>query len=158
MDEQAKKTALRMIPYGLFALGAGEGDQATVSTVNWVTQASFAPPLVVVGVKKDTGTFERIQATQKFAISVFESGQKDLAFAFFRHVEPVDGKFGDYAYETGTTGAPILVDCPAWWECNVTDVVDRGDHAIVVGEVVEAGVRREAKPLTLAECGVNYGG
>jgi flavin reductase (DIM6/NTAB) family NADH-FMN oxidoreductase RutF len=158
MDEQAKKTALRMIPYGLFALGVGEGQEATVSTVNWVTQASFAPPLVVVGVKQDTGTFDLLKKTQKFAISVFETGQKDHAFAFFKHVEPADGKFGDIAYETHTTGAPILVDAPAWWECNVTDIVERGDHAIVVGEVIEAGVRRETDPLTLKECGVNYGG
>ena len=158
MDEAAKKTALRMIPYGLFVLGVGEGQQATVSTVNWVTQASFAPPLVAVGVKKDTNTYELLQSTQKFAVSVLGSGQKDLAFAFFRHVEPNAGKFGDYAYETKTTGAPIIVDAPAWWECNVTDVVDRGDHAIIVGEVVEAGVREQRDALTLKECGVNYGG
>lgn len=158
MDEQAKKAALRMIPYGLFALGVGEGDSATVSTVNWVTQVSFSPPLIVVGVKKDSTGFSTLQATRKFAISVYESGQKDMAFSFFRHVEPVEGKFGDYPYEPGTTGAPILTDAPAWWECEVTDIVDRGDHAVVVGEVIEAGLRRDADVLTLKECGVNYGG
>src|SRR5690606_16030884 len=108
MDEQAKKTALRMIPYGLFVLGVGEGEEANVSTINWVTQASFAPPLVVIGVKQDTGTYTTLQKTGKFAMSVLASGQKDLAFAFFRHIEPKDGKFGDYAYETHTTGAPII--------------------------------------------------
>ena len=158
MDEQAKKTALRGISYGLYVVGVKNGEDVNASTVNWVTQTSFQPPLVVVAAKAGTTTEQWMDSEKVFSVSVLESGQKDLAFAFFRHVEPVDGKFGDYAYETGTTGAPILVDCPAWWECNVTDVVDRGDHAIVVGEVVEAGVRREAKPLTLAECGVNYGG
>ena len=73
-------------------------------------------------------------------------------------MEPKDGKFGEHAYETKTTGAPILVDAPAWFECHVTDLVERGDHAIVVGTVVEAGVRRETKALTLEECGVAYGG
>lgn len=158
MDEQAKKTALRMIPYGLYVLGAGEGDDATVSTVNWMTQASFQPPLVVVGVKADAGTYTRLKDAGKFAVSILGTGQKDLAFAFFRHVEPKDGKFGDHAYETNATGAPILVDAPAWFECDVTELVERGDHAIVVGTVVEAGVRREAKALTLEECGVAYGG
>ena len=56
MDEQAKKTALRMIPYGLFGLGVGEGAQATISSVNWVTHASFQPPLHVVGVTQETVT------------------------------------------------------------------------------------------------------
>src|SRR5262249_49774697 len=46
MDEKAKKQALLMIPYGLFVLGAAHGGKQTAATVNWVTQASFNPPLV----------------------------------------------------------------------------------------------------------------
>ena len=70
MDEAAKKTALRMIPYGLFVLGVGEGDEATVSTINWVTQGSFEPPLVAIGVKKDTETFGRLKEKNAFAACV----------------------------------------------------------------------------------------
>ena len=55
MDEKAKKTALRMIPYGLYVLtGETAGGRVTASTVNWVTQASFEPPLVAVGVKVES--------------------------------------------------------------------------------------------------------
>ncbi|MBI5948947.1 MAG: flavin reductase family protein [Chloroflexi bacterium] len=158
MDEQAKKFALRMIPYGLFGLGAGTGNEATISSVNWLTQASFAPPLVAVGVRKDSGAYALIQSERKFAVSVFASGQKDLAFAFFKHVTPEGGKIAGYGFETGATGAPILLDAPAWFECNVTEIVAGGDHAIVVGEVIGAGVRETRDALTLKECGVNYGG
>jgi flavin reductase (DIM6/NTAB) family NADH-FMN oxidoreductase RutF len=46
MDEDAKKTALRMIPYGLYVLTAEDEDQnISTATVNGVTQASFKPPL-----------------------------------------------------------------------------------------------------------------
>lgn len=51
MDPNAKKTTLRMIPYGLYVLTAASGDRVAAATVNWVTQASFEPPLVAVGVK-----------------------------------------------------------------------------------------------------------
>ncbi len=49
MDAEMKKTALRMIPYGLYVLVA-ENEEGTVSaaTVKWVTQASFEPPLVAL--------------------------------------------------------------------------------------------------------------
>ena len=107
MDEQAKKTALRMIPYGLFVLGVGKGKEATASTINWVTQASFSPPLVVVGVKDGTATLERIKADKVFSVSVLGSGQKDMAFAFFKHVEPEGNPLGGYAYETKSTGTPV---------------------------------------------------
>ena len=39
MNEDAKKTALRMIPYGMFVLTSRSQDGADISaaTVNWVT-------------------------------------------------------------------------------------------------------------------------
>ena len=54
MDDNDKKTALRMIPYGIYVLTA-EAPDGTVAaaTVNWVTQTSFNPPLEEVGMKAD---------------------------------------------------------------------------------------------------------
>ena len=47
MDPNVKKTTLRMIPYGLYVLTAAHSDgRISAGTVNWVTQASFEPPLV----------------------------------------------------------------------------------------------------------------
>ncbi len=158
MDEQAKKTALLMIPYGLYVLSAKHGDHLATGTVNWVTQASFQPPLVAMGVKRESGLFEAIKGSGRFALSVLGTGQKDIAFAFFKSVEPEGDTLAGYRFETHTTGAPILVDAPAWVEARTTDIVERGDHAVVIGEVIEAGIRSETGVLTLAECGVKYGG
>ena len=57
MNEDAKKTALRMIPYGMFVLTSQsrDGKDVSAATVNWLTQPSFSPPLVAVGVKGDSG-------------------------------------------------------------------------------------------------------
>ncbi len=158
MDKQAKKTALRMIPYGLYVLGTKQGDELGASTVNWLTQASFEPPLLAMGVRTDGDAFQHLRANGDFALSILGTGQKDIAFAFFKSTEHDGQKVNGYTYETRETGAPILVDAPAWVEARVTDVVERGDHAVIVAEVTGAGVRRETAVLTLAECDVNYGG
>ena len=158
MDEQAKKTALRMIPYGLYVLGTKDGGQLGASTINWVTQTSFKPPLIVMGVKTDSGAFQHLKSNPAFALSVLGTGQKDLAFAFFKPTEQEGDKVNGYAFETKASGGPLLVDAPAWVEGKVTDIVEGGDHAVVVAEVTDAGVRREEQVLTLTECGVNYGG
>jgi flavin reductase (DIM6/NTAB) family NADH-FMN oxidoreductase RutF len=158
MDDQAKKTALRMIPYGLQVLGVSDGSTLDVASINWTTQVSFQPPLVVIGVKKDSKPFGILQKGRKFALSFLESGQRDLAFAFFKSIEPANGKFGDYAYETHDTGCPIISDAASWVEAEVVSIDETGDHAAVIGRVINAGVKHEAKPLTLAEMGVNYGG
>src|SRR5271156_6935487 len=69
MDSDAKKTALRMIPYGIYVLTADDGKgNVGAATVNWVTQGSFAPPLVVVGVKADSGAHTVVKGTGRFAL------------------------------------------------------------------------------------------
>lgn len=158
MDENAKKKGLRMIPYGLQILGAKHGDKQTVATINWTTQASFAPPLVVVGIKTDSTAHELVKQSKKFTLSMLGTGQKDLALAFFKHVEPKDGKFGNYAYVAGKNGCPIICDAPATVECDVVHFYEHGDHSIAVGVVTEACLNKETDPLTLKECGFNYGG
>jgi flavin reductase (DIM6/NTAB) family NADH-FMN oxidoreductase RutF len=158
MDEKAKKQALLMIPYGLFVLGAAHDGKATAATVNWVTQASFNPPLVAVGIKKDSGSHAMVKESKLFALSILSSGQKAIAGAFFRHVEPKDGKFGDYSFQSGANGAPIITDAPASVECEVVGFYELGDHSVVVGKVTEAHINRDAEALTMKETGWNYGG
>ena len=158
MDEQAKKTALRMIPYGLYVLGTRDGDRFNAAAVNWVTQASFKPPLLAMGIKTDSEAFQHLKNAGTFALSILGTGQKDTAFAFFKPTDRQEDTINGHPFETLETGAPVLVDAPAWVEGRVTDIVERGDHGVVVAEVIAAGVRQEMGVLTLAECGVSYGG
>jgi flavin reductase (DIM6/NTAB) family NADH-FMN oxidoreductase RutF len=141
MDEDAKKTALRMIPYGLYVLTARTPDgDVTAATVNWATQASFKPPLVVVGVKADTHSHEVVSAAGAFVLNVLGKGQNDVAFAFFKTPEVDEATIGGIPYRLGETGAPILESPIAHLECRVVEIRELGDHSIVVGEVVDAGV------------------
>jgi len=158
MDEQARKTALRMIPYGLYVLTTKAGDRMNAAAINWLTQTSFAPPLLAMGIKADTDAFANLKEHGAFALSILGTGQKDTAFAFFKPTEHDSETINGHPYETGEAGLPLLLDAPAWVEGRVTDIVERGDHAVVVAEVTAAGVRRESRALTLEECGVNYGG
>jgi flavin reductase (DIM6/NTAB) family NADH-FMN oxidoreductase RutF len=167
MDAEKKKTALRMIPYGLYVLTAQDQSGArTAATVNWVTQASFEPPLVVVGVKADSHAKTVIGAAGSFALNFLGKGQGGIAYEFFKSVESDGQQIGGQPYRVGTTGSPILTAMPAFVECRVVETLERGDHAIVVGEVVDAGVAQEpeGRPddaiLWLKELGprVFYGG
>ncbi len=158
MDEAAKKTALRMIPYGLFVMTVKDGDTMTGAAVNWLTQASFAPPLVVLGAKADAPSTAMVQSSGLFCINVLEKGQVPLASAFFKHVEPEGNKFGDAEFSLSPNGLPVLKDGLAYFECKLRETVNLGDHTIFVGEVIEAGVQKEGEPLTLAETGFKYGG
>ncbi|HEX9880039.1 MAG TPA: flavin reductase family protein [Candidatus Binatia bacterium] len=161
MDEAAKKTALRMIPYGMFVLGTkgSDGKSFGAATINWATQTSFKPPLVAVGVKSDSGAHQQIKDTGVFAVNVIGKDQKDIAFTFFKPQEPQGNSLGGQEFELGNnTGCPLFLNLPAWWECRVVGEVARGDHTLFVGEVLEAGVRREDQTILMRDHNLNYGG
>ena len=159
MDEQAKKTTLRMIPYGLYVLGTKDGEQLGASTINWVTQTSFAPPLIAMGVKKDSGSYAQLKANPNFALSFLGTGQKDVAFAFFKATEQSENTLNGQEFEAASNGAPIISSAPAWVEGRVVGEIDTGDHSCVVTEVTNAGLKQDNPlVLTLDEVGVKYGG
>ncbi len=167
MDANVKKTVLRMIPYGLYVLTAkGKDDSVAAATVNWVTQASFTPPLVVVGVKNDSHAHALIKESKAFALNVLGKGQQAMAYTFFKPATREGQAISGEPFRPGTTGAPILEQTPAFVECRLVDSIERGDHSIFVGEVVEAGQgkspegRADDATLWLKELGPNvfYGG
>ncbi len=167
MDPNVKKTALRMIPYGIYVLTAEAADgRVAAATVNFVTQTSFNPPLVVVALKADSGSYALVKETKTFALNMLGKGQQGAAFAFFKPAEKQGDKIGGEAYRKGASGAPILLSAPASVECKVVEIVQRGDHHIVVGEVIEAGLAKppQGRPdqaiLAMADLGANvfYGG
>jgi flavin reductase (DIM6/NTAB) family NADH-FMN oxidoreductase RutF len=167
MDPDTKKTTLRMIPYGLYVLTAAHPDgRVAAGTVNWVTQASFEPPLVVVGVKTDSGAHALIKDTKAFALNVLGKGQQAMAFTFFKPAERKGETISGEPFRPGATGAPILTNTPAFVECTLESTVEMGDHSIFVGKVVEAGLskpptgRADDATLWLKDLGekVFYGG
>ena len=167
MDADAKKTALRMIPYGIYVLTADDGQgNVAAATVNWVTQTAFNPPLVVVGVKTDSGAYAIVKNTKSFVINMLGKEHKGMAFAFFKPATLADGKLSGKAIHKAANGAPILDAALATIECKVTGIVEQGDHHIVVGEVTEAHLpnpisgRPDAAILEMKDLGDNvfYGG
>lgn len=161
MDEAQKKTALRMIPYGMFVLTTRnkDGSDTSAATVNWVTQASFAPPLVVVGVKGDSSSHAHIKETGVFAVNVIGKEQVNQAFAFFKSPKAQGDTIGGEKFEKGKeSGCALLLNAPSWWECKLVGELAKGDHTIFVGQVVNAGVRREDQTILMRDHKLNYGG
>ena len=167
MDANDKKQALRMIPYGLYVLAAESADgRVAASTVNWVTQASFEPPLLAVGVKADSGVHFIIKESKAFALNVLGKGQESLAFSFFKPVERDGNSIAGEPFSSGGAGAPVFSNAHAFLECKLVETVEIGDHSLFVGEVVDAGMSKalDGRPddatLTLRELGekIFYGG
>jgi len=159
LDEKAKRTLLRSIPHPLNICGVKEGDEINGFTLSWMTQASFKPPLIVIGVRQDSRSHAMIKASQVFAVSFLEVTQKDLAETFFKPQQRTGDKLGQVEFYLGEeTGCPIITNALGFVECQVKGSLEEGDHSIFMGEVVAAGQHREGQPLWLKDTPWQYGG
>ena len=159
MDLEAKKIALRKIHHGVYVVGVKQGAQTNAFTATWLTQVSFTPPLVAVGIKKDSHSFEMIKQARVFSVNMLGKDQKPIAEHFVKPASVVGEKLKTVRHRLGKTGTPILEEAIAYVECEVREIAnEHGDHAIVIGEVVEAGVHRDEPALTLMDTGWHYGG
>jgi flavin reductase (DIM6/NTAB) family NADH-FMN oxidoreductase RutF len=160
MNDAAKQTVLRHFAYGLYAVTVSHSGEEHAITANWMTQASFEPPMVAVAVENTSRTIGLIRDARYFVVSVFQEGQRDLAGKLARSSASTPNKLkGVKTKPAPTSGAPVLVDALGWLECRLVATLPAGDHTLVLGEIVEAGSEHpDAKPLTLPQAGLNYAG
>ena len=95
-----------------------------------------------------------------FAISILHEGQREIAEKLGRPSSATSQKLkGIKTKPAPASGVPVLADALGWVECRVVATLPGGDHTLVLGEVVEAGIERDgAKPLTLEQAGFTYSG
>lgn len=159
MDDAAKQTLLRHFPYGLFVVTVTHDGDDHGMTANWVTQASFEPAMIAVAVENTSKTIGMIRDSHHFAVNLLQKDQRDLAGKLGRSSEQAPQKLkGLKTKPAPVSGTPVLTDAIGWVECRLMTTMPSGDHTLVLGEVVAAGVERDGEPLTLQEAGFKYSG
>ena len=113
-------------------------------TINSFASVSLEPPLVLFSLAQDSQMLEPLLEQERFGISVLGSDQQRLSeqFAFEEH--PRSYEKADIDMDSGQT--PLLVGALAVLDCRVRQVVEGGDHQIIIGEV-ESFEFREGDPL-----------
>jgi flavin reductase (DIM6/NTAB) family NADH-FMN oxidoreductase RutF len=163
MSDDPIKDALRLMPYGFYSLTSRNGDDVNAMVANWITQASFTPRLIVIGLQKTCYTHGVIQAGGVFCVNLFKKENQDAMMPFTKSRSKNPDKMKEATYTAAPeTGCPVLEGAAAYVECKVVDIHDvGGDHVILVGEAVGAGVMKEASiddMMTLPHIGWSYAG
>jgi flavin reductase (DIM6/NTAB) family NADH-FMN oxidoreductase RutF len=112
-------------------------------TVNSFTSVSLSPPLILVCIDRQTSILRHFLQGTRFGINVLHERQKELSTWFSRSGHD---RFLGMAWSVGKTGAPILPEMLATIECEVTQMVEAGDHVVVIGAALHA-TWREGQPL-----------
>jgi flavin reductase (DIM6/NTAB) family NADH-FMN oxidoreductase RutF len=163
MSDDPVKDVLKMMPYGFYALTSKNDADYNAMVVNWVTQVSFEPRLVAVGLQKSSYTRSVIEDGRVFTLNLFRQEDQDYIMAFTKSRAKRPDKMKEARYtKAPITGCPILDGAAAYLEFEVTEILDiGGDHDIVVGKAAGAGVLKAGEAgetLSLPDIGWSYAG
>jgi len=104
-------------------------------TISSFSPVSIEPPLVLICIDHGCTFLEHFRASTHFAVNVLTESQRDISVAF---AEKEKNRFEGVDWHLGETGVPLLRGAAATFECEVVSVIEAGDHAIFLGEVLHA--------------------
>lgn len=97
---------------------------------------SLDPPLIAIAPANSSVSWPRIEKTGSFCANVLASDQEAIAWAF---AASGGDKFAGIGWAPTGTGSPHIHGVLAWIDCEIHQVIDGGDHRLVVGHVRELG-------------------
>ena len=103
------------------------------ATANAVVSLSLDPPLMLAALDRRSRTLEALRGAGAFGVSVLSAAQADLALRFATK-DPHPVKWDRVAWRE-LTGVPAIEGATVSLACELRDLLDGGDHAIVTGEV-----------------------
>lgn len=119
--------------------------QSAGLTINSFASVSLEPPLVLFCLHVNSGVRKALRHTSGFAVNILAEDQERISRTFASGTGP---RFSNLRTHSATTGAPIFDDSLAYLDCRYWYEMDGGDHAIIIGEVVDLGVlRQDTNPL-----------
>ena len=105
-------------------------------TANSFTSVSLEPPLLLVCIAKASRSLQTFTCAESFAVNVLADDQREISTTFAR---PGQNRFSGLRYGPARTGAPILDGVAGWFDCTRHQVVEAGDHVILIGCVEDFG-------------------
>jgi flavin reductase (DIM6/NTAB) family NADH-FMN oxidoreductase RutF/DNA-binding MarR family transcriptional regulator len=146
-NTDAFRRALGHFSTGVTIITAESNGERAGITANSFSSVSLDPPLILWSVKKSSTSWPIFAASSSFAINVLAADQASLAAQFARSGTD---KFKDVDWKSGSSGAPLLANVTAQFECSRRIEHEGGDHLIVVGEVTNF-VRYDRRPLVFTQ-------
>lgn len=149
---QAIANLFERLSVGVYVVGVAAGERRRAFAAAWVMPVSFDPPLLALSVNPGHASCALLREGGGFSVNVLRRDQADLA-AWFGAPRQAD-KLAKVAWHPGQSGAPLLDDALAHFECRAVSETPAGDHVLVVGRVVRGELMQPgAEPLLYRDMG-----
>jgi len=144
VDRRALRAALGNFATGIAIVTSIDDDGTPVGlTINSFSSVSMNPPLVLFCLAREAFSLPTFLESSYFAINILEHSQAKLSRLF---ATSMADKWAGLRWKAGAGGVPLLPGCVAWLQCRTHQILDGGDHLIILGKVsaVQHDPEREA--------------
>lgn len=131
-DPRAFRAALGCFATGITVITAQALGQRVGVTANSFNSLSLTPPLILWSLLKTSSSYPVFEAASHFAVNILAHDQIDLSNHFARSS---DDKFSGIDVTEGSGGCLLLPDTCASIQCVRENILDGGDHWILIGRV-----------------------
>ncbi len=146
ISEDRFKAAMRNLASGVTLITSASADERGGMTATAVCSLTAEPPQVLVCVNRSAATHRMIAENGKFCVNVLTQDQQGVA-STFASKSGWQERFASGEWTTLSTGAPVLVDALASFDCVLVDAIESGTHSIFVGRVVDVCEADPVSPL-----------
>lgn len=136
------RALFRSVPSAVAVVATRADDHVHATTVSAFSSLSAEPPLVMMALERSSDLLAALRGSRSFGLNVLAVGQEELAL---RCAAKGREKLPPEAWDPQAP-QPRLPDAAAWCECSVTDLLEGGDHIIVVA-LVNSSQRSDRGPL-----------
>ena len=146
LDSTALRAAFGAFATGITVVTGFEAEEPVGFTCQSFHSISLDPPLVSIGVMKNSSSYPRMRASGRFAVNLLAARQQPLASQFARKGED---KWAGVDWTISPLGNPVLLDTLAVIDCRTWNEYEVGDHILVIGEVaqIRPGPEVDEEPL-----------
>lgn len=132
---QLYKEIMGSYPTGVTIVTTTDSENRPVGlTVNSFASVSLEPLLVLWCLDKRSGSIAAFKQTEKFAVNILSSEQKEACWTFASSKEK--DRFAKVSWQMSDNQLPVLNDVFGAFECKKVNAIEAGDHIIFIGEVI----------------------
>lgn len=144
MDKRMLRDAFGAFPTGVVAVAAQVDGRLVGLAASSFTSVSLDPPLVSFSVAKGSATWPELRRAEHLGVTVLAEDHGALCRQL---AGPAPERFTGVAFEIADSGAAMLTEGIAQYDCSVREEFGAGDHIIVLLQLHGVVVHSCGKPL-----------
>jgi flavin reductase (DIM6/NTAB) family NADH-FMN oxidoreductase RutF len=134
------------------AAGAAELDGFTATAFFTV---SMVPPIIAVSATTASSALAMLRDARGFAVNLLAPDQQEVANAFSRPASERVDLWEKLPWRGDLAGAPLIHGATGAFSAGIRQLIDAGDHTLVLGDVTE--IHHTGGPDTLVYHNRGYG-